>query len=163
MGKIFLLKKLEAIDKSFLEEIYIESEFIDPIDEIYKKFYSKAEENLSTPFIITMQNETIAFFTIESTNFKVSGKNIEKGVYWLESFFMTKNYIGKGLSKTVVKKIVKELPNYFPSIDCLNLTVNLRNKVAQNVYKKSGFEDTLEKYYGGPAGPQFIYKYKMKC
>ncbi len=162
MGKDFLLKKLDAIDLTFLKGIYVESEFIDPLTEIYEKTQS-TEGNLSTAFVITEQNETVAFFTIESSNFNVTGKKIEKGIYWLESFFITKNYLGRGFSKTVVRKIIEELPEYFPNVCCLNLTVNLKNQIAQNVYKKCGFEDTMQKYHGGPAGSQAIYEYKIKC
>lgn len=161
MKHTLLLQALHKIEKSFLEKIFTESEFIDPIDEILKRLDIRASCNISKPFVVTDQNEVVAFFTIESSNMAVTGEKSEKGIYWLESFFITKSFIGKGYAKLVVLKLLEELPAHLTDIEHLNLTVNLRNRIAQNVYKKCGFIDTEETYLDGPAGPQAIYNFPM--
>lgn len=163
MIKTLLLKKLKNISISFLQKIYVKSEFIDPVDEIVFRINKTMNYSGSTPFLVLEMVEIVSFFTIESSNPNVTGRLNESGIYWLESFFITEQFLGKGYSKSVVKKMLQCLPIHFPTIISLNLTVNTSNEIAQNIYKKCGFIDTHKKYLGGPAGPQHIYKYILKC
>ena len=151
------LKKLEKFGAAFLENIYVESEFIDPIIEIIDRIKDK-KETTSQPFIMMDVGEIVSFFTIESANPNVEKNNATDGVYWLESFFITKSYLGKGYSESVVREMLQNLHLHIPTISLLKMTVNFRNEVAQYIYKKCGIKDTGEKYLGGPAGPQYIYK-----
>lgn len=151
------LKKLEKINTTFLEKIYVESEFIDPVNEIIDRIKNN-KKVASLPFVVMEAEEVVSFFTVESTNPNVEKNKGANDVYWLETFFITKRYLGKGYSESVVNEMLHDLHLHLPSISILKLTVNIRNEIAQYIYKKCGFKDTGEKYLGGPAGPQHIYK-----
>lgn len=156
-----ILERLKKIDEEFLRAIYVESEFIDPLEEILDRDAQQSNENRSTPFIVFEQKNVVSFFTVESSNQLVLGKHDETDDCWLESFFLTKEYLGKGYSKAVVTQIINDLPAHFPAISSLNLTVNFRNIVAHKVYKQCGFSEISDICHGGPAGPQYILKYKI--
>lgn len=154
--------KIDDIDKETLEKIYVESEFIDPIDEILKRIEDVSKEPISQPFQVLRNNDIVSFFTIESSNPNIDGKEEpEKGSYWLESFFITRTYLGKGLAKAVVNQLLQRINSFYPDASSLYLTVNFRNEIAKKLYKKCGFEDTGEIYSAGPAGPQHIYKKRV--
>jgi len=156
------IKKLDRTYKEILERIYVESEFIDPIDEIIEKIEDETKEPISQPFKVSDNHEIVSFFTIESSNPNIENQKESEGAYWLESFFITKKFLGKGYSKRVVIKLLQTINCFYPNLSSLNLTVNFQNEIAQNLYKKCGFMDTGKIYLQGPVGPQYIYKKQIK-
>ena len=151
------LRKLGDNYREILEDIFIESEFIDPVEEIIERIEDKAHEPKSQPFAVYTNSEIVSFFTIESSNPNIEFQQKNVGALWLESFFITGKFLGKGLAKDVVAEMIRSISGFYPEITSLNLTVNFRNEIAQNLYKKCGFKDTEMIYSGGPAGSQYIY------
>lgn len=146
--------------QSVLKKYCIKSEFIDPVDDIIDKLKNSSYLK-SRPFAVYLKSDLISFYTIDSANINLGINRNNHGAYWLESFFITEKYRGKGLGKKVVCEIIKSMNKYFPEATTLNLTVNFRNHVAKNIYIECGMKDTGEIYDGGPVGPQHIFSIKI--
>lgn len=70
--------------------------------------------------------------------FAMYGKS-ESDHVWLDRFMIDKNYQGKGYGKLVLPLLIKKIKAEF-NADILYLSVNERNKIAINLYKKNGFK-----------------------
>lgn len=156
-----ILERLEKIDEGFLKDIFVESEFIDPLQDILDRDSQQGSRRQSIPFVVLEEKKIVAFFTIETSNRLAPKCYNGIGDYWLESFFLTKEFVGKGYSKLVVTKLLNGLSAFFPTLSSLNLTVNFRNDIAQKVYRQCGFSESSNICHGGPAGPQYIFIYKI--
>ena len=149
---------MEPFDQRMLEAIYVASEFIDPLNDIVARIQGRPEGPISRPFIVLRHGEPVSFFTIETASPHIDGSDGRAGVYWLESFFITRDFVGKGHGKAVVSLLLEMLPVFFPDASALKLTVNARNRIARKLYRRCGFVDTGEMTFQGPAGPQHVYE-----
>ena len=145
----------------FLKEIYLESEFIDPIDEIIHKVLHLDVDPLSMPYGVYWEHLKIGFFTIDFSNPPVDYQINDPSCCWLDSFFITIPFQGKGFAKAVLHLLPTRLKQDYPLITSLNLTVNFKNPGARALYLKCGFVDTGTVYRDGPAGPQHILTQKI--
>jgi len=157
MNSRLTVKQINGDCQEILRCFYIDSEFLDPIDEIIEKIAKNTKEPISSPFGVYRDDDIVSFFTLESSNPNVQMIDDFVGSYWLDSFFITKHYRGRGLAKTIFLEIINNVKVYFPHATSLNLTVNFRNKIAKKIYQDCGVLDTGMIYRGGPAGPQHIY------
>ncbi|MFA5904180.1 MAG: GNAT family N-acetyltransferase [Desulfobacula sp.] len=143
--------------KNYIEGVYTESEFLDPVEEIIKKTLHR---DLSLPCGIFLEKKAIGFFSIDFSNPSVDFQKDEPS-FWLESFMISGDFQKKGYGKAALDKIAFFLKKKYPHLKCLNLTVNLRNIPARTLYLKCGFVDTKNIYREGPAGPQHIFMKKL--
>ncbi len=157
-----IIKELKSDFREFLGRIYIDSEYIDPLADIINKVSEKSSEPLSLPYGVFLNEEMVSFFTLDFSNPPVEFLAGDKGSCWLDSFFIAKEFQGKGLSKIILFQIICSLSKWQPAINRLNLTVNFKNHIAKTTYLNCGFADTGEIYSGGPAGPQHIYTITLK-
>ena len=139
----------------------MESEFIDPIDEIIHKVLHLDVDPLSMPYGVYWEHLKIGFFTIDFSNPPVDYQINDPSCCWLDSFFITIPFQGKGFAKAVLHLLPTRLKQDYPLITSLNLTVNFKNPGARALYLKCGFVDTGTVYRDGPAGPQHILTQKI--
>jgi len=159
MSTVLSVQELTGEFPDVLREYYIESEFIDPVDEIMEKL--KKTESVSQAFGVYRESDLVSFFIIDNSSPDLEFNRKLEGSYWLESFFITRKFTGKGFAKNVVLEIIQTMETLFPDMTSLNLTVNFRNHIAKKIYQNCGFTDTGKIYAGGPAGPQHIYSTKI--
>ncbi|MCK5158230.1 MAG: GNAT family N-acetyltransferase [Candidatus Heimdallarchaeota archaeon] len=84
--------------------------------------------------------------------FSAFGKNPEDGTIWIVRHMVDKNLQGKGYGKSGLKSVIKFLKNKY-SCSEIYLDVVEENKVATNLYVKTGFKATGNKNGNSP-----IYK-----
>lgn len=152
-----ILKKLQKAGlRKILEDIYLESDFIGSIDEICDKVNSD-DPPVIYPIGAYKSGEITGFFTIELSNPGLSYKRFDRSSCWIGSFFVSENFLGKGFAKEILKELPVFIKKEYDFINCINLTVNMKNIIAKQLYLRCGFTDTEEIYSGGPFGPQHIF------
>lgn len=67
---------------------------------------------------------------------------------------------GQGIATGSFRKLDDFVKEHYDNVDEVVLGVNVRNKSAQRVYEKAGFEDT-GRSFEGPVGRQIIMKREM--
>ncbi|MEZ8037334.1 MULTISPECIES: GNAT family N-acetyltransferase [Vibrio] len=107
--------------------------------------------------VIKSDNEVVGFFKLDIA-YAEHYEFCPEGSIGLRAFVLDKNQQGKGLGTGTVKALFPYLKANYSAYESIYLTVNCKNPAAFNCYKKGGFEDTIEQYLGGAAGPQFIMR-----
>lgn len=82
-----------------LKTIYVDSEFIDPIEEIAKKIRRPESEPFSIPFGVYLGARAISFFTIDFSNPPLDDRYNPTFSCWLESFMVAPDGQGRGMRK----------------------------------------------------------------
>ncbi|WP_407332882.1 GNAT family N-acetyltransferase [Enterovibrio sp. 27052020O] len=121
-----------------------------------KEFLADDSENTER-FVVMLDGCVVGYFKIERA-FPTQLDACEDNAIGLRKFAIDVNQQGKGLGKAAVLLLGKTAKEHFPESDWLYLTVNCKNTVAYQCYLKGGFEDTHERYLGGPNGPQHIMR-----
>ncbi|GGN23078.1 MULTISPECIES: GNAT family N-acetyltransferase [Marinomonas] len=124
--------------------------FVGSIEEILKSANAQIR-----PHVIFVEGIVVGFFLIDT----IYAKHFDfakKHSLGLRSFFISKEFQGRGFAKQAILALPHYLKETFPTHSIIYLTVNCQNPVAKELYLKGGFEDTNNLYHGGPAGPQHI-------
>ncbi|WP_409418628.1 GNAT family N-acetyltransferase [Marinomonas sp. RS-M-Aa-14] len=124
--------------------------FVGSIEEILKSANAQIR-----PHVILVEGIVVGFFLIDT----IYAKHFDfakKHSLGLRSFFISKEFQGRGFAKQAISALPHYLKEAFPTYSIIYLTVNCQNPVAKELYLKGGFEDTNNLYHGGPAGPQHI-------
>ncbi len=151
---------VESVEE-VLKKVYVESEFIDPLEDIVRKIPLKDEGAPCIPHGVYASGEAVGFFSIESENPLVGSRFNKKTSCWLESFFISSRCQGKGYAGEVLRRLPDLIEKDYPFRKEICLTVNFRNTIAKSLYLKHGFHDTGETCLEGPAGPQHIYRLSL--
>lgn len=152
-----LIEPLNHEFEDFLQSIRIESEFIDPVEDIIQKIRDDSTPPISIPYGVRLDRKRAAFFTLDLSNPPVELNYSDPETCWLGSFFIAQDFQGRGLAKPILSGLITAIPAWHPQVRRLSLTVNFRNHLAKKVYGNSGFKDTGQVFWGGPIGPQHIY------
>ncbi|KZN62445.1 hypothetical protein N473_19520 [Pseudoalteromonas luteoviolacea CPMOR-1] len=107
--------------------------------------------------VIKHQEEVIGYFKLDLAYAQKYDFCPEDGV-GIRAFVIDKGQQGKGFGKQAAAALFSFLKAFYPQFNQICLTVNCRNTLAYECYKKAGFTDTGEKYLGSPAGPNYIMK-----
>jgi len=83
-----------------LKTIYVDSKFIDPIEEIANKIRPPDSEPLSIPFGAYLGARAIAFFTIDFSNPPLDVRYNPTFLCWLESFMVAQDCQGHGVCES---------------------------------------------------------------
>ncbi|WP_098749645.1 GNAT family N-acetyltransferase [Paenibacillus sp. EZ-K15] len=94
------------------------------------------KEITSKPYGIYAEDTMVGFILFDNEIYS-------DGYYWILRFMIDEKYQGKGYAKLAIKEVINKLKN---RIDCKQIRVSHvpHNIVANNLYKKSGFQDTGE-------------------
>ncbi|MFD2629732.1 GNAT family N-acetyltransferase [Oceanobacillus kapialis] len=74
----------------------------------------------------------------------------------LRAYSIQMAYQGKGIARTSLKLLPTFITESFYTVEEIILAVNHENNIAQQLYKKAGFEDTGRRVFGR-SGEQYIY------
>ena len=151
------LVKCEQNIEEILEKVYVDSEFLEPLEGVIVE-----TQSVTAVSYVAYENETaVGFFIVDADNSPVDFKRDDPSSCWLKSFMIAEEHQGKGYGKQVLSKMATAIKRDLPQFKTLNLTVNFRNHAAKQLYLKCGFKDTRQVYEGGPAGPQHIFSRKI--
>lgn len=156
MAEVTLSRLDEGFDH-FLREIYVESVYLDPIEDIIRNVVAADAEPRHLPYGAFWGQEKVGFFTLAFSSPQVAYRPNDPASCWLDSFFVAAAFQGRGLAKRILSALKENLKRWHPFVSHLHLTVNQNNRIAQSLYGNCGFTDTGEMHTGGPAGPQHIY------
>ncbi|MFC9709206.1 GNAT family N-acetyltransferase [Paenibacillus sp. NPDC056933] len=94
------------------------------------------KEITSKPFGIFAEDRMVGFILFDNEIYN-------DGYYWILRFMIDEKYQGKGYAKLAIKEVISKLKE---RTDCKQIRVSHvpHNRVANALYKKSGFQETGE-------------------
>lgn len=123
------LKREEEKDYSKI----IREKIVYPRDSVMKKEFNKFNSTKDN-IVFVVENKQILVGYLHGSYFNNSYK---KGGF-IEDIFVTKRFRGRGLAKSLINYFTKTVKA--KKYDVVQLSVNPKNNVALNLYKKLGFE-----------------------
>ncbi len=135
-----------------------QAQFIFPIANVLSRFYGKSAEKYVHIAGVEYDSKAAGIIIVTSHYETAELKSKKSNVCWVDTLAIDKKYQRQGIGNKLLKHTISALHGKF---DCICLTVNVRNKSANSMYKKCGFKDVGELYLGGPSGPQNILKYDL--
>lgn len=109
----------------------------------------------SDAMAILAGDDVIGFYRLDYAPSIVAWKPVPASV-GLRSFLIDRRYQGRGYGTAAVEACCADLRRRHPERLLLALNVNCINRGAVHAYRKAGFLDTGELYFGGKAGPQHL-------
>jgi len=91
--------------------------------------------------ILAIEEEQLVTFFVLHINEGVKSYTNNKNAILLRAFSSDFHYQGKGYAKQALKLLPDFVRSHFPEHNEIVLAVNLKNEVAQGLYKKCGFVD----------------------
>ena len=152
------IEKLDSAHVELVNKIELAAEQV--------RFAETAEEFLNSCsdevhlYVIISSDSVVGFFKLD-TSYASNYSFCSKGSLGLRSFVIDKTCQGEGIGQNAIRALFPYLRKNYPEYHSIYLTVNCENPRAVAFYKKSGFLDTDEKYFGGAAGPQHIMYRKI--
>ncbi len=111
------------------------------------------------PHIILDDDLVVGFFLFDAAYASEYDFCPEKSL-GVRALLIDQRYQGRGIAGKAISQMGEFSQTNYPEFSALYLTVNCRNVAAYECYRKYGFEDTKQRYEGGPVGPQHIMR---KC
>ncbi|AWF81347.1 GNAT family N-acetyltransferase [Microbulbifer sp. A4B17] len=112
-------------------------------------------------YLIKLEGVVIGYFKADLAYFKSYSFCPEDGL-GMRAFAIDKSCQGRGLGVLSVQSIVEYLTKEYRYYSGVYLTVNCNNLKAIRCYKKCGFLDTGDLYFGGAAGPQHVMRISLQ-
>lgn len=109
----------------------------------------------SDAMAILAGDEVVGFYRLDYAPTIVAWKPVPASV-GLRAFLIDRKHQGHGFGARAVMACCADLRRRHPERKLLALNVNCCNRSAIRAYRKAGFVDTGELYFGGKAGPQHL-------
>jgi RimJ/RimL family protein N-acetyltransferase len=110
----------------------------------------------SDAMAVLLDGRVVGFYRLDYAPTIVAWKPICSASVGLRAFLIDQSLQGRGLAPRAIVACCEDLRQRHPERRLLALNVNCRNVAAIRAYRKSGFVDTGELYFGGSAGPQHL-------
>ena len=107
---------------------------------------------------ILISETAIGFFKIDRS-YGIAKDN-ELG---LRGFMIDQRHQGKGHATSALRALPDYLRHHYPDHTSLMLTVDIQNVAAIACYRKSGFCNTGQLYFGGFLGPQQVMRLTLRA
>jgi len=115
-----------------------------------------AERDLRSDAMAILEgDDVVGFYRLDYAPTIVAWKPIAASV-GLRAFLIDRRYQGRGFGTRAIAACCADLRRRHPDRKLLALNVNCINRSAIRAYRKAGFVDTGELYFGGSAGPQHL-------
>lgn len=111
------------------------------------------------PIVILEKGQTAGFFVLYQGE-ELSKYTANPNAILLRAYSVAHPFQSSGIALRSLELLPGFVLKHFPHVDEIVLAVNLRNKAAQRVYLRSGFEDSGRKLMGRK-GEQFVYQLKV--
>ncbi len=116
---------------------------------------AEADPN-SDAMAILVGDTVIGFYQLDFAGAMAGWNPHGKAGVGLRAFMLDRDWQGRGLGTRAINACCADLERRHPERRLLALTVNCSNLGAIRAYRKAGFVDTGELYFGGKAGPQHL-------
>ncbi|WP_242112074.1 GNAT family N-acetyltransferase [Luteimonas aquatica] len=116
---------------------------------------AEADPN-SDAMAILVGEAVVGFYRLDYVSTIVSWNPLGRAGVGLRAFMLDRDWQGRGLGTRAVNACCADIERRHPERLLLALNVNCRNLGAIRAYRKAGFVDTGELYFGGRAGPQHL-------
>lgn len=110
----------------------------------------------STPMAILHGERVIGYYRIEHSARSVTTYEVGDHALALRSFQIDAAWQGRGLATQALAALLNDMTDRHPSAERVVLTVNMRNVAAVTLYRRGGFEGSVELYHGVRSGPQYL-------
>lgn len=118
---------------------------------------AQAEADPNSDAMVILVGETvIGFYRLDFAGAMAGWNPHGNAGVGLRAFMLDRDWQGRGLGTRAINACCADLERRHPERRLLALTVNCRNLGAIRAYRKAGFVDTGELYFGGKAGPQHL-------
>lgn len=99
------------------------------------------------PTVILSNDRVVGFFVLHGWEGVKAYSDNRKAIL-LRGYSINDAFQGKGIATNSLIQLPSFIKTYFPEKNEIILAVNIRNKVAQYVYKKAGFKDKGRRVMG---------------
>lgn len=106
--------------------------------------------------------QVIGFYRIDQAPTIVSRTRFDNASLGLRAWFLDRGWQGRGLAAPALFACCADLEQRYPGRYLLALNVNCSNVVAIRAYRRAGFVDTGELFFGGSAGPQRLLVRRLR-
>lgn len=106
---------------------------------------------------ILADGRVVGFYRIDYAPTIVSHQHLGEACAGLRAMLIDRDRQGSGLGTSALAACCADLQRRHPRLRLLALNVNCGNWGAIRAYRKAGFVDTGELYFGGRAGPQHLF------
>ena len=110
----------------------------------------------SEPMAILADGEVVGFYRIDLRPGAIDGCDYGRACAALRSMLIDRQRQGQGLGPRALSACCADLERRHPQLRLLALTVNCVNHPAIRAYRRAGFVDTGQLYFGGSRGPQHL-------
>lgn len=117
---------------------------------------AEADPN-SDAMAILADGAVVGFYRIDYAPTIVSHRHLGEACAGLRAMLIDRDRQGSGLGTRALAACCADLRRRHPRLRLLALNVNCGNLGAIRAYRKAGFVDTGELYFGGRAGPQHLF------
>ena len=117
---------------------------------------SSEADPTSDAMAIVVDDAVVGFYRLDYAPTIVAWKAICGASVGLRAFMLDRRSQGQGLGTRAINACCTDLQSRHPDRRLLALNVNCQNRAAIHAYRKAGFVDTGELYFGGSAGPQHL-------
>lgn len=111
------------------------------------------------PVIIYAKGKVTGFFELDETEERKKYTDNPDALL-LQGYSVDPEFQGRGIATGSMYALPEFVKTHFPHIDEVVLGVNARNTPAQNVYRRTGFEDTGRRFMG-KKGEQLVMSMRM--
>lgn len=108
------------------------------------------------PMAVLQEGGPIGFYNLEHNPRVIAGRDFAEPTLGLRGFFIDRRWQGRRLGAPAMQALLADIRTRHPRTRLLALTVNAANPAALALYRQVGFDDTGERYHGGPSGPQLL-------
>lgn len=110
----------------------------------------------SEAMAILADGRVVGFYRIDLLPGPIAGREYGQATALLRAMAVDRRCQGRGIGARALLACCADLERRHPALRLLALTVNCANPAAIRAYRKAGFVDTGELYFGGRAGPQHV-------
>ena len=107
----------------------------------------------SDAMAVLADGQVIGFYRLDHAPTLVTCQPLPAGI-GLRAFLIDRAHQGRGLGSRAIAAACRDIERRYPGKRILGLNVDCRNVAAVRAYRKAGFVDSGELYFGGSAGPQ---------
>lgn len=110
----------------------------------------------SEALALLLEDVVIGYVRIDRRATALGDHPLAEGAVALRSLMIDAKRQGEGIGRRALDAIHAWVAGRHPDRERILLTVNVRNEVAVQVYRRAGYRDDGELYHGGLAGPQHV-------
>lgn len=153
------LKRLYPTDA--IEQLFSDYEIINPIYTAHpNEVLANFDWQQAYPIVIEVDQQVVGFFVLDCRKGQETYQLAESTLL-LRAFSIDQKFLRRGYAKLALQKLPQWLVDQQLAVTSVYLAVNHRNIAAQQLYLRTGFKDTKQRFQG-IAGEQYLYELNIE-